>query len=559
MSMKYKLTAALTSAGLMAGIFGSAFAPAVAAAGRVGSGDVPSVSRTVITAGTNIDTTTATASTLTKSMYWSLVDDGTPTQATTTSNDQGFIEFSIADADNADITSLATLVATSSSSLVRVAWMYDNDGVAEPDCTDMEVANGGDFNSASWTASDRIEDAPENGGTGDYVLCVRSSGTPGAVTITVVANGVTLPLVTLTTLGDLASLTLAVREGYNYVAEENAEVNGFFTVIGKDSAGQVLNGPANGVAPWELENYFTISEDPDNADRTGGNVADISFFTSDGESDGATNIAYTWYDLDAAMCLDESVSGANDADAGKAYSVGIEGDADSGQKISSNAVSLTCTGPGDEAKAGAITAESAGGGLVYDETGTGADDDLSIFVAVTDAAGRPMGVGAGTIDFDISFVGSSSLGFVDNGPQEIATTGKLEVAYLEPNVGMAAKYPYTIRLANSELGAVSAVAKSQILSYLATDPNFAIYATTLVKNAGATKATFTVNFGLSCSNQRVEWVVERLSGAVASYYRRATIDGVVKLTLERRNTRVWVYALCNSGAQESLVRKATFK
>ena len=379
------------------------------------------------------------------------------------------------------------------------------------------------------------------------------------MTITVVANGVTLPLVTLTTLGDLASLTVAVREGYNYVAEGNAEVNGFFTVIGKDSAGQVLNGPANGVAPWELENYFTISEDPDNADRTGGNVADISFFTSDGESDGATNIAYTWYDLDAAMCLDESVPGANDADAGKTYSVGIEGDADSGQKISSNAVSLTCTGPGNEAKAGAITAESAGGGLVYDETGTGADDDLSIFVAVTDAAGRPMGVGAGTIDFDISFVGSSSLGFVDNGPQAIATTGKLEVAYLEPNVGMAAKYPYTIRLANSELGAVSAVAKSQILSYLATDPNFAIYATTLVKNAGATTATFTVNFGLSCSNQRVEWVVERLSGAVASYYRRASIDGVVKLTIERRNTKVWVYALCNSGAQESLVVKATFK
>jgi hypothetical protein len=68
-----------------------------------------------------------------------------------------------------------------------------------------------------------------------------------------------------------------------------------------------------------------------------------------------------------------------------------------------------------------------------------------------------------------------------------------------------------------------------------------------------------VNFGLSCSNQRVEWVVERLNGAVTSYYRRASIDGVVKLTIERRNTKVWVYALCNSGAQESLVRKATFK
>jgi hypothetical protein len=557
-SMKHKLTAALTSAGLLAGIFGSALAPAVAAAGRVGSGDIPSVARTVITAGTNIDTTTATAATLTKSMYWSLVDDGTPTQATTASNDQGWIEFSIADADNADITSLATLVATSSSSLVRVAWMYDNDGVAEPDCTDMEVANGGDYNSASWTASDRVEGAPNNGGAGDYVLCVRSSGTPGAATITVVANGVTLPLVTLTTLGDLASLTVAVREGHNYVAEENAEVNGFFTVVGKDSAGQVLNGPANGVAPWELESYFTITEDPDNADRTGGNVADISFFTNDGESDGATNISYSWYDLDASMCLDESVSGANDGDAGKTYSLGIEGTAGSGQKISSNAVSLTCTGPGSAAKAGAITAESAGGSLVYDETGTGADDRLSIYVAVTDAAGRPLGVGAGTIDFDTSFVGSASLGFVDNGPQAVSK-GRIEVAYLTPNVAMGAKYPYTIKLANSDLGAASAVAKSQVLSYLATDPNFAVYTATAVRNAAKTKATITVAFGLACSNQRVEWVVERLSGAVNSYYRRANIDGVVKLTLERRNTKVWAYALCNSGAQESSVVRVVFK
>jgi hypothetical protein len=558
-SMKHKLTAALTSAGLLAGIFGSALAPSVLAAGRVGSGAVPVLAKTVITTGTNIDTTVASASTLTKSLYWSLVDDGTPTQATTASNDQGWIEFSIADADNVDITSLQTLVATSSSSLVRVAWMYDSAGAAEPDCTDMEVANGGTFNSASWTTSDRVEGVDNNGGGGDYVLCVRSSGTPGAATITVVANGVTLPVVTLTTLGDLASLTFAVREGYNYVAEENAEVNGFFTVIGRDAAGQVLNGPANGVAPWELESYFSITEDPDNADRTGGNVADVSFFTNDGESDGATNIAYTWYDLDASMCLDETYSGANDADAGKVYSLGIEGTAVGGQKISSNAVSLTCTGPGDKAKAGAITAESAGGGLIYDETGASVDDRLGIYVAVTDAAGRPMGVGSGTIDFDISFVGSASLGFVDNGPQAVSTAGKLMVAYLMPNLPMAAKYPYTIKLNNSDLGAVTPVLKSAVFTYLAVDANFMIYPLTLVKNSSWTIATFTVNFGLACSNQRVEWVVERLSGAVASYFRRANIDGVAKLTLERRKTKVWVYALCNSGAMESEVRRATFR
>ena len=54
----------------------------------------------------------------------------------------------------------------------------------------------------------------------------------------------------------------------------------------------------------------------------------------------------------------------------------------------------------------------------------------------------------------------------------------------------------------------------------------------------------TVNFGASCSRQRVDFDVELANGDVKYLTRRADINGVAKLTMERRNTKIYVTAFC---------------
>jgi hypothetical protein len=77
-----------------------------------------------------------------------------------------------------------------------------------------------------------------------------------------------------------------------------------------------------------------------------------------------------------------------------------------------------------------------------------------------------------------------------------------------------------------------------------------------VRNAAKTQAVFTADMGEDAAYEIVYFTVEKANGTVAEYGRRANAIGVAKLTLNRRNTTVYVYA---SEVDDTDVIKCVFK
>jgi hypothetical protein len=128
-----------------------------------------------------------------------------------------------------------------------------------------------------------------------------------------------------------------------------------------------------------------------------------------------------------------------------------------------------------------------------------------------------------------------------------------------PDMGYVAKFPYTIKVANSDLQSATAVAKSLATFYTATNADAIAYTLKVVRNASKTRATITADFGAECSNQMVDFDVELANGDVKFLTRRANINGVAVLNFERRNTKVYVTAFCNDGEQYTALRGVRFR
>ena len=84
-----------------------------------------------------------------------------------------------------------------------------------------------------------------------YVLCIQALK-PGKSTITVKANGVTLPAVTVDVFGKITSLTLSAS-GTSSLTEGNSSIDKFFTIVGKDAAGQVINDTDKTYADFRIQ------------------------------------------------------------------------------------------------------------------------------------------------------------------------------------------------------------------------------------------------------------------------------------------------------------------
>ena len=398
-----------------------------------------------------------------------------------------------------------------------------------------------------------------------YELCIYRNGKPGTATISVVANGVTLAPVTITVVGDIASMTV-VADG-TYVAEDNGLVDDFFTVTAKDSAGTVINGPNTGVAGGVyLHSDFDFTFAEDNAVNQQGEV--IDFIGGDADSNGAltatgvANYSYNQHNLKALTCVSETADGENDGDAGKSYSLQVEVTNDDDDMVYSSALTITCTGPEADAKLSKFEVEATSGDLEYSDD---VDDVISVYAYFTDQAGRPLGAGA---DIDVDAMGldiSANATFegdlnisLETGVTTNGTT-KVEIATIAPNMEYVAKFPYTISVESSDLQSATDVAKSLATFYTATNADAVAYTLTRVRNAAKTRVTLTVKFGAECSNQMVDWDVELANGDVKFLERRANIDGVSTLTMERRNTKIYFIAFCNDGAQYSDLRGIRFR
>jgi hypothetical protein len=574
MSIKNKFATAVATASLLAGLFGSAFVPSALAARDIAL-DTPSVAKTETFTKNNDYIVPVIGAdgvvTGTDRAFWATLIGDIDVSNEYMSDDVEYINDSPYDEQvinyyletkAGDPIDLADLKATSSSSIIKLAWGYTDLGAAAV-CSDV---NGTDLFTTTDTVVDVDGEDDAYAVNNLYELCIYSNGKPGTATISVVANGVTLAPVTITVVGDIASMTV-VADG-TYVAEDNGLVDDFFTVTAKDSAGTVINGPNTGVAGGVYLNFdfdFTFAED--NAVNQQGEV--IDFIGGDADNNGAltatgvANYSYNQHNLRALTCVSETADGENDGDAGKSYSLQVEVANDDDDMVYSSALTITCTGPEADAKLSKFEVEATSGDLEYSDD---VDDLISVYAYFVDQAGRPLGAGAAidlVNDFELDISSNATfetdLGITQFTDVSTGGTTKTEIATLSPNMDYVAKFPYTISVDSSDLQSATAVSKSLATFYTATNADAVAYTLTRVRNAAKTRATITVNFGAECSNQMVDFDVELANGDVKFLERRANIDGRAVLTIERRNTKIYVKAFCNDGAQESDLRGIRFR
>jgi hypothetical protein len=601
MSIKNKFATAVATASLLAGLFGSAFVPS-ALAGRASSTPVVKPAVTEAYAGSDVTsaaTTTATtagkarafgfysgenaggsaAASITGSTKVTANDDasiGFELFSTTVAGAGGTLfDFSLADGRDLDLS------ATSSNSGVLVAWAYDALGANEV-CTDLDGVGA----ATTFAATDTVSGVSPKFDTGDqakFYLCLAAAAatTAATSTITVKANGITAATVTVTAVGPITSVTLSAVDGAS-VAEENSTAASFWQIVAKDAAGTVVNGKdasttrAAGVSTLAL-NFIDDALNPENANGTGTAIAalDMVGVATEAVPEARVGGYAQYFALESNICQEDSGLAADgeaegDGDAGKSYAVKVAYSAT--DEVLSNSVTILCTGGWDGATVSSVSVDATSGALEYED----ADgyNDIYITGVIKDSAGRLMGAGFDILDVSAAKSGSSFFGtaFESLEADDYVTNGKGEIAIgtLSPDVASAKKYSYSVTV-NTNFGSaytsaatkvavagVTAVTKKYSFTYNASDADASPIVPTVEKNAAKTKATITVDCGVDSSMELIDWDVELANGDLIPYTRKANIDGVVKLSLSKRNTTVRVQAYCADGT-DSEVKAVSFK
>jgi hypothetical protein len=482
----------------------------------------------------------------------------------------------------------ADLKAVSSNSAVKLAWAYDEAGAAAS-CLKMDNTTGsGQLN--AFATSDIVLNVPDTtDGTGDYRLCFAgaTSTSYGTSTVTISAaaaeteDWVVLKTITVTAIGPVATLDLAITDSYRYVAEDNVKRDEWLTLIGKDAAGTIINGATGSIsAGFDLPT--DITEDTGNPDHNDGDTA-INFFSGSAVADDADG-ASTLYDLLANTCLSDD--DADYTDAGTTFALSV---ANAAGTVTSNSISVTCTtNTTGVARVTAVTAEATTGAKVYNETATGSDDYLDLYATVVDEDGRPMGDGAAAVDFVWTLDGAAAIEeeFIDYGAEDPtvdedaagtytddldnrAVGGKVKLGVLCETVttracvagidfGRLGKFTYTLEAADSDLATTTNVAAEFVVTYTATGEDATSISRT--RNAAKTRATITADMGEANAFERIEFYVELANGNVKTYTRRANASGIATIVQVRRNTTVYVYAdLEDGGGSPTDVLKVVFK
>ena len=571
MSIKNKLVTAVTTAGLLAGLFGSAFVPTAAARG--GAGDTPAKGLSDWWVGNddNVDYAQDGIEQVTKD------SSGRPTEIALASHqDSGDIDLSIGfELVNSDdnYIQLADLTATSTG-IVEVGWAlrerinevgegpYDFIG-CDWNYMDNEVFGLTDSVTGAKSDGDQNDWYADHVGEGEFYLCLRvkDNAKPGKSTITVKANGATLTTFSVTVYGDLDSLTLSAKRGYTNVAEGNSEIDAFFTVVGKDSAGQTINAKGDG-----LDIY--LNDYTDNAVTEAGTDDGEVIEDAQGDTMNFVDNSFDFeqtLDLLSSVCDEESYDDAGDGDAGESYDLAIEMENWDGDIITSNSVKISCTGPTSDAVLSNIVAETATGEADWAASDAGeADSDgvIAIYATVKDASGRLMGLDD-TIGFDITvdadFSDDLDLNELES---QVGPGGKIMLGYIIPDMSALAKYAYDVTIADFNLGNTDVTEElAKTLYYTAVSGIELDYSLTRVRNAAKTVATWTADYGVACSNARITFDWENGDGTkFGTVERRANIDGVAKFSLARRNTTIYVYASgCDNYGAETDMVKARFR
>jgi len=461
-----------------------------------------------------------------------------------------------------------TLSATSSNAGVLIAWAYTDAGADA-------VCSAAGPEAAADTADSVVGVAPRGDNGAEYRLCLygASASTAATSTIVVKADGVTAVTITVTAVGPVASVTLSAVDGAAYIAEENLNVAKFWSIVAKDSAGTIINGYRGGtvfarsvsVTDLDFAGYALNPKNQNsNAALTGSVIDPLEDGTDAQGSSG--NAGLQRFDLNDGVCQEDTAAGTGggligDGDAGKSYDIKVY--YDTTVDVISNAVTITCTGQFDGATVSKVEALDndwapvSGGDLEYQDAYL--DNSIYVVMSLKDAAGRPLGAGITVTRADVhtdqSVVAALNWDAATNDDLLTDGNGQIVLGDVSPDVAMAKKYEYKFKTITNA-GAYSEgdddlpTYKWFSLFYNAADSSAAPIVPTVKRNALKRKATITVNCGAADSNEVVPFDVELANGDLVVYDRKANIDGVVKLVLNKRNTTVRVVAACTDGDSE---------
>jgi hypothetical protein len=379
--------------------------------------------------------------------------------------------------------------------------------------------------------------------------------TLGTSTITVKANGTTVAVFPVNVLGDLHELELSTTDGQNRVSADNAEYGKFWTIVGKDAAGQAINEPHDGFV-HDLEDWVsdTIKQGTEDVLNTEDDV--IEFF-DEILTDGVVDNNAT---LPSDVCLE--------GDAGETYGAYVEIDAADGDLIESNTFNLTCTGSADDYEVVGIQHETGYANVLAGEAdwadSDAAEDDggvvageIEVWAKLVDADGRVLGVDGSSgfsfdsIDYDYN---DDQLNF-DEYTSQILGGGYVLIGDYVPNIDVAKKYEIEVTIEQSDsdlddfVGSVYYIVR-------AIDSDYTL--TFKWVNAAKTKGRWTVDWGMDCSNSLVffDWTNRNgtkgtMVNGASPLVRRADFDGVAKLTLAKRNMRIFVTAYACDDFEDS--------
>jgi hypothetical protein len=593
MSIKKKFATAVATAGLLAGLFGSALVPSALARGGVdatesaaflaneGDWDSGQIEESAIDKGHNDrDLWSEDAGdpgyelgNIRFGSFYGMV--GRDSSYDNYDANDFSIGFYVAD-DNGDPITLADLSVTASGDkAVEFAWAYrqnGDDGLIRCESDKLDSA----FDTTS-DQIDNIETSAEGGdrnwyGQGYYWLCIRSVDVDvmGDTTLTVKANDVTISTVKVEVIGDVDSLTLSTTYGNNNVADNNNQIGNFWTVIAKDAEGQALN--ANGDGYWTYLNDITNEDTLDSLD-----VDDVTGGTRTKDADGNYvdffNGTDGWHEEQTGLMADVcDLHDVGDSLSAKAQVTNLTGDV-----VRSNAVSLKCTEANTESVVTDYTMEYAAsnniltGEATWDASTQGKADKtlcevnsydgaydqalngyqgVSIYAIVKDTEGNLMGIDDSTAfsfgggDPDIAAT-NSDLG-VDDYSGALTAGGKVLIGCINPDMSAAAKYKLTVTTENPDTSESDEDDLVESFYYVVSSID-SDYSLTRVRNAAKTSATWTADFGLECSNAIVYFDWENADGTKGTFSgsqlrRRADFDGVATLTLNKRNMVVFVTA-----------------
>jgi len=566
-SIKKKFATAVATAGLLAGLFGSAFVPsAFAARGSV----YDPIARYTDTWWDDAvysnedyfvkksDGSYDTSNDATKWGFYSDESDDAAAYDDVEMGVQLFSDYEVVDGVRVGDTVVdgADIIVSSSNAKLKVA-ISDGDS-----CEDMD-SGGLDY----FAQTDSVADMDDYDDDGWYYFCLAADKSDTAVnaSITVKARAqdstgdyVTVKTFPMQVLGEVATLTASIADGYKYIANDNYDLSDKISLIGKDSAGNLLNGGNGEITQFEglWENVADWSDNPENWEEDtiqviGDEETYDGYVTEEGDYYGRS-----LFDVDYSVCTSNDDLEST-GDEGKSYTVKFEA---LGGDVVSNGITFTCTDV--YAKVTKVTPEATSGDKEYIE----ADEstDLSLTATVVDSAGRPLGDGAyigeddvTCDDFDWSlFSGDETLNEDFDGFTDYVVGGECELGTLSPDVSRMGRFSYTLEADESDLSD-EGVSKKFALSYLAGGTDDVTIS--LKRNAAKTVATITFDGGEDAAFSFVYFQVEKSNGTVAEMRRRADADGIAKLVLARRNTTYYVYAFSDASASESDTIKVRFR